>query len=59
MFVASVIAGTLSPISVGASFGLIVGMGFNLLFWFSIAMGAWRRTSRSSTDASASGTEPG
>jgi hypothetical protein len=59
MFVASVIGGMLSLLNVSASFGLIVGVGFNVLFWFWIAIGAWRRTTWSSTHASASGTEPG
>lgn len=34
MFVASVIGGTLALLSGGVSFGLIVGVGFNVLFWF-------------------------
>jgi Na+/proline symporter len=32
----------------GLSFSLIVGATFGLLFWYWIAMGAWRRTTWSS-----------
>ena len=48
MFVASVLGGTLALLGGGLSFGLIVGVGFNVLFWFWIAVGAWRRTTWSS-----------
>lgn len=57
MFVASVLGGTLALLDRGVSFGLIVGLGFQVLFWFWIALGAWRRTAWSSTHASATGTE--
>jgi hypothetical protein len=57
MFVASVLGGTLALLDRGVSFGLIVGLGFQVLFWFWIALGAWRRTAWSSTDTSATGTE--
>lgn len=40
MVVASVVGGTFSLVNVGISFGLIVGIGFNVLFWYWIAMGA-------------------
>lgn len=59
MFVASVLGGTFSLVEVGVSFELIVGVGFNVLFWYWIAMGAWRRTSWSSTGDRASGPESG
>ena len=59
MFVTSVIGGMLSLLNVGVWFGLLVGVGFNVLFWFWIAMGAWRRTTWSSTHTSVSGTERG
>jgi hypothetical protein len=57
MFVASVLGGALALLSDGVSFGLIVGVGFPLLFWFWIAVGAWRRTTWSSAHTSATGTE--
>lgn len=44
MFVASVVGGMLGLLDAGVSFGLIVGVGFNVLFWCWIALGAWRRT---------------
>ena len=57
MFVAAVLGGTLALVASGPSFGLIVGVGFQVLFWFWIALGAWRRTTWSSTHTSATGTE--
>jgi hypothetical protein len=59
MFVASVIGGMLALLGAGVSFGLIVGVGFNVLFWFWIALGAWRRTMWSSTHTRAAGSEDG
>ncbi|HEX6238270.1 MAG TPA: hypothetical protein VFZ68_13815 [Acidimicrobiales bacterium] len=50
MFVASVLGGMLALPSGGVSFELVVGVGFNVLFWFWIALGAWRRTTRSSSN---------
>jgi hypothetical protein len=47
--VACVVGGTLA-LTDGMSFGLVVGVGFNLLFWFWITAGAWRHTVWSSSD---------
>ena len=55
VLVASVLGGTLALFSGGVSFGLIVGVGFNVLFWYWITLGAWRRTTWSSPHTSATG----
>jgi hypothetical protein len=44
IFVASVIGGMFALLGAGVSFELIVGVCFNVLFWFWIAVGASRRT---------------
>lgn len=50
MLATCLIGGTLALLTDGLSFGLVVGVGFNLLFWYWIAAGAWRRTVWSSAD---------
>lgn len=55
MFVSSVIGGTFALVGSGLSVGLIVGVGFAALFWFWIAVGAWRRTVWSSPPTGAAG----
>jgi len=50
ILVACVVGGTLALLTDGMSFGLVVGVGFTLLFWFWIAAGAWRHTVWSSPD---------
>jgi hypothetical protein len=44
LFLSSVLGGMIALVTHGVSFGLVVSVGFNLLFWYWIATGAWRRT---------------
>jgi hypothetical protein len=44
MLLGCLVGGTVALLTDGVSAGSIVGVGFSVLFWFWIAMGAWRRT---------------
>jgi hypothetical protein len=48
MLAASVMGAVVALYTHGLTFSLIVGAGFSLLFWYWIALGAWRRTTWSS-----------
>jgi len=48
MLTGSAVGTIVALYSDGLSFSLIFGATFSLLFWYWIAMGAWRRTSWSS-----------
>ncbi len=48
MLAGSVVGAIVALYTDGMSFSLVFGAIFSLLFWYWIAMGAWRRTSWSS-----------
>lgn len=56
LFAACGIGGTLALAAGRFSFGVIVGVVFNVVFWYWIALGAWRRTTWSSPHGAARGT---
>ena len=55
MFLACGIGGALALVTGRFSVGVIVGVAFNVLFWYWIALGAWRRTTWSSPRGAAHG----
>jgi hypothetical protein len=48
LFVGSVVGAIIQLYADGLSFSLVFGLVVSLLFWYWIAMGAWRRTTCSS-----------